>query len=144
MILVNEGRNNGVGSGNQEYNCGGSCHTTASASVVTMTASKLDPLTNEQITVTVTVSGAEASNSPLGVFLVRSKTPTNSQPSVDGWVVVSDPSGSTTFNYYEEASVTGGVTWTWTLRAPPNPGTYFLYAREHHGNGAEYFKDVTT
>jgi len=137
--------NNGVGSDNREYLCGGgSCHSFVSAATVSMSASKLNPTVGEQITVTITVTGAEASSSPLGVFLLRSLTTSNSQPSVDGWVIVTDPSGTTAFNYYEEASVTGGVVWDWTLNAPPTPGTYNLYASEHHGNGERYTKDDAT
>jgi hypothetical protein len=137
LIILNigiVGFNNGAGSFDREYDCGGSCHIDPSVATVSMSASKLNPNPGETITVTVTVLGAEASSSPLGVFLVRSATLTNSMPSVDGWVILSDPSGTTTFNYYEEPSVTGGVVWTWTLQAPLAGGTYNLLAREHHGN----------
>jgi hypothetical protein len=138
-----EGTNGGPGSDWREYDCGGSCHTTESqATTISMAASNLNPSPGETITVTVTVTGAEASGTPLGVFLVRSQTVTNSMPSVDGWVILSDPSGVTNYNYYEEKSVTGGVVWTWTLQAPSTAGTYQLYAREHHGtNGKKYFRD---
>ena len=98
LILVNvviEGSNGGVGSGDLEYFCGtGACHTDPSVAIVSMSASTLNPNPGEAITVTVTVAGAEATNTELGVFLVRSATLTNSMPSVDGWVIVSDPSGS--------------------------------------------------
>jgi hypothetical protein len=136
--------NNGASSSNEDYMCGGSsCHGFVSAASISMSASKLNPVEGEQITVTVTVAGSEASGTALGVFLLRSLTTSGDQPSVDGWVIVSDPSGSTTFNYYEEASVTGGVVWTWTLNAPTTAGTYYLYASEHHGNGERYYKDDT-
>jgi phosphodiesterase/alkaline phosphatase D-like protein len=79
----------------------------------------------------------------MGVFLVKSRTPTNSQPSVDGWVIVSDPSGTTTYNFYQKTGITGGDSWTWTLQAPSIPGTYYLYAREHHGKdtGVPHWQD---
>lgn len=147
LILINvgiEGTNNGVGSGDLEYNCGTSCHDIASAATVSMGASTLNPNPGETITVTVTVTGAEVVAEAFGVFLVRSATSTNSMPSVDGWVIISDPSGTTTFNYYEEPSITGGVVWTWTLQAPLAGGTYNLYAREHHGDpgaNVRYFSE---
>lgn len=137
MIILNigiEGTPNGEGSGNLEYNCGTSCHDIQSLATVSMGASTLNPNPGETITVTVTVAGAEAANEELGVFLVKSATLTNSMPSVDGWVIISDPSGTTAFNYYEQVVVTGDVVWTWTLQAPMASGTYHLYAREHHGD----------
>ncbi len=140
LVLVSvgiEGWNGGAGSQDIDYFCGtGQCHNDPSVATVSMSASTLNPNPGETITVTVTVSGAEALNSELGVFLVRSATLTNSMPSVDGWVILSDPSGTTTFNYYEEIVATGDVVWTWTLQAPMAGGTYHLYAREHHGNPA--------
>ncbi|MCK5290770.1 MAG: hypothetical protein KAR39_01995 [Thermoplasmata archaeon] len=146
LILVSvviEGSNGGVGSFDREYFCGnGACHTDPSVATVSMSASTLNPNPGETITVTVTVAGAEAANTELGVFLVRSATLTNSMPSVDGWVIISDPSGTTAFNYYEQVVVTGDVVWTWTLQAPLAGGTYNLYAREHHaspGGGNDRF-----
>jgi hypothetical protein len=148
ILVVNVGiygRNGGEGSADREWNCGGSCHNDPSAATVTMYASTLTPNPGDTITVTVDVTGAEVVAEPLGVFLVRSQTTTNSMPSLDGWVIVSDPSGVTAFNYYEELSVTGGVNWTWTLQAPMMGGTYNLYAREHHGDpgaNVRYFADT--
>jgi hypothetical protein len=136
------GNDGGRESSNEDYNCGDSCHKTESDSTISMTASNLTLSPGETVNVTVSVTGSEADDSDLGVFLTRSKEESNSKPSVDGWAIISDPSGTTSYNYYEESSVTGGVVWKWTLQAPTAEGTYTLYAREHHGNGARYFKDV--
>ncbi len=126
---------------NIDWNCGGSCHSDPSAAVVTMSASNLNPAPGEIIDVTVNVSFAEASGTPLGVMITRSMTETPGQdhPSVDGWVIINDPSASGSFNYYEEPSVTVFAEWTWQFQAPMAGGTYHLYAREHHGNGNRFF-----
>jgi hypothetical protein len=69
---------------------------------------------------------------------VSAMTSSNSLPSNDGWTIVSDPTGSTAFNYYEDDQYSGSLTATWTLTAPSINGTYKLYAREVHGNGETY------
>ncbi len=137
------GYDGGNGSSNKEYNCGDSCHKSESSSTISMTASNLTLNPGEIVNVTVTITGSEVDDSHQGVFLTKSKGESNSKPSVDGWVIISDPSGSTTYNYYEEDSITGGVVWTWTLQAPTAEGTYHLYAREHHGGGSRYYKEVS-
>ena len=130
------GRPGGMPSDDREYNCGGdSCHNDdQSASSITMDTSDPDPEPGEELTVDVTVSGAEASSSPMGVFLLKRLETSESMPSEDGWVIVSDPGGSTTYNFYKKEGITGGGTWTWTLKAPQETGSYHLYAREHHGD----------
>jgi hypothetical protein len=144
LIMTGTGNPGGRGSANREYNCSGtSCHTTQGSSTIRMSVSNFNPLADQVITVTVTITGSEASSSPMGVFLIRSLTSSNSQPSVDGWEIISDPSGSSSYNYYESSDVTGGITWVWTLRAPSEPGTYRLYAREHNGNGNSFWNDYT-
>jgi hypothetical protein len=144
LIMTGTGNPGGRGSANREYNCSGSsCHTTRGSSTMRMSVSDPTPLVGQVITVTVTITGSEASSSPLGVFLIRSLTTSSSQPSVDGWEIISDPSGSSSFNYYETSDVTGGITWMWTLRAASEPGTYRLYARVHNGNGNSFWNDYT-
>jgi hypothetical protein len=134
----------GAPSANLEYNCSGSCHTTVSESAISMKASKTDPAAGEQITVTVTVSGAEAQGTPIGAFLLVKFTRGESQPSDQGWTIVSDPSGETSYNYYlMENTFGGGAEFTWTLKAPAMPGNYSLYAREHHGGGWELYREFS-
>jgi hypothetical protein len=142
----NNGHTPGSGANDVYWDCdGSSCHGDLSAATISMSASKLNPQTNEQITVSVTVSGSEASGTELGIMLYKTQTGTATDlPSDDGWVLVSDPSGSTQFWYYEWASVTGGISGTWTLNAPPTGGTYYIYARDHHGSGGKYYADDTT
>jgi hypothetical protein len=150
LILVNvgiEAYNNGHQTNdNIEWNCGGpgSCHddpVEQSASNVSLAASTLTPSPGGTVFLNVTVVGAEAAATPLGIQIIRSLTLANSQPSVDGWVIIDNPAGTGAFNYYEEVSVTGGGTWMWTLQAPIAGGTYNLYAREMHGNGERYWND---
>jgi preprotein translocase subunit SecG len=144
LIIHGTGSPGGRGSANREYNCSGSsCHATRGSSTIRMSASNLTPIAGQVIKVTVTVTGSEASSSPMGVFLIRSLTSGSSRPSVDGWEIITDPSGSTSYNYYERPDVTGGDTWVWTLRTPEKPGNYRLYAREHNGNGNSYWNDHT-
>jgi hypothetical protein len=131
---------------NLEWNCGGagSCHndpSEQSASNISLNASTLTPSPGGTVFVNVTVALAEAAASPMGIMIIRSLTLTNSQPAFDGWVIIDNPAGTGSFNYYEEASVTGGGTWMWTLQAPMAGGTYDLYAREFHGNGDRYWND---
>jgi hypothetical protein len=126
---------------NIEWDCGGSCHSDPSTAVLTIEASKATVTPGEIIDIYTNVTGAEASATPLGIMVVRSQTIANSQPSVDGWVIINDPSGSGSFNYYEAPSVTGGVNWVWQFQAPIAPGSYNLYAHQHHGNGGRYDVD---
>ncbi|MDP6154871.1 MAG: hypothetical protein QF682_01880 [Candidatus Thermoplasmatota archaeon] len=129
--------------GDQEYSCGSSCHDVQSASKVILSTSYQAMSPGETITVTVRITGAEAQSSSVGVFLVTSLSSEESHPGEGGWEILSDPSGSTNFNYYLKDAVYGGGAWTWTLKAPANPGTYYLYAREHHGNGQKYWQENT-
>lgn len=133
----------GIGNSDQGY-CGESCHSVTSIATIDMHASDTNPSPGEIITVTVNVSGGEASNTPLGVMLISSLTPADSLPSAKGWTIVSDPSGSTAFNYHEVSSYSNQISLTWTLLAPSIEGVYTLYAREMHGNGNSYSKDFTT
>lgn len=138
-----EAYNNGVNSSDLEYDCGGSCHDTASTCTIAMAASNLTPAPGGTVTVWVNVSGGEASDSPLGVMLVSATTTSNSQPSADGWTIVADPSGVTTFNYYEVDSYKDSVSFAWQLEAPTVPGIHMLFARELHGNGGVYATDYS-
>ena len=138
-----EAYNNGVGASDLEYDCGGSCHDTASTCSITMAASNLVPAPGDAVTVWVNVSGGEASDSPLGVMLVSATTTANSLPSADGWTIVADPSGVTTFNYYEVNSYKDSVSLAWQLEAPTVLGIHMLFARELHGNGGVYATDYS-
>lgn len=134
----------GIGDSDQEYGCVDPCHAVHSSSVITMTASTLEPLPGGSVTVTVTVTGAEADNTPLGVMLLSSLGGDNTQPSATGWTITADTSGVTKFNYNEVQSYAGSATFEWTLTAPSTPGVYKLYAREVHGDGAKYVNDFLT
>lgn len=141
LILINvgiEAYNNGhLLNDNLEDSCNGSsCHTDPSLAIISMAASTLTPFPGQTVYVNITVAGAEASATPLGIFVLRSFSGTNDQPLVDGWVILDNPAGTGNFNYYEEDPVTGGGTWMWTLQAPMAGGIYHLYAREHHGDPA--------
>ncbi len=135
--------NNGAGSGDREYDCGGSCHDTASECSITMGASNLTPEPEGTVTVWVNVTGGEASGSPLGVMIVSATTISNSMPSADGWTILSDPSGTTTYNYYEIASYESSISLSWELSAPSTLGVHMLFAREMHGGGGIYATDYS-
>ncbi len=130
---------NGVDSGTQEYDCGNSCHEKQSTAVVSLTASNTTLTPGATVTVTATVTGGQ-SGSILGVMLVTLKNPVpESLPSAMGWEIVSDPSGSTVYNYYEITDYAGSQTFTWTLTAPQTADTYQLYARVMHGGGGQAY-----
>lgn len=142
------GNVNGAGDGNEEYDSGGSCHTTPGTGTITAVTSTPNPTTGQSITVTVTVTATALSSQKLvGVFLVRALQTSNSQPSVDGWIILSDPNGGAN-NYVEKTAVSVGTPtdFVWTVKAPATPGTYRLYARAHHGATptAALFLDFTT
>lgn len=149
LVLVSpviDARRNGVGSGTEEYDCGGSCHTVLSSATITMSASNLTPATGQSVTVTVNVSGG-SSDAILGVMIVSSLSPVPASiPSAAGWVITSDPSGSATNNYNEISNYSTQTSMVWTLTTPPQAGIYNLFARVMHGSpsGAsevEYAKD---
>lgn len=140
---VVSGYSGGSESDDQEYNCGSSCHNVQSASTVDLSASNRTPVPGGTISVSITVNNAETDGSPMGVFLVAHLSSGGSRPVEDGWEILEDPGGSTNYNYYLKENVHGGETWTWTLKAPGKSGTYYLYAREHHGNGQNYWQDST-
>ncbi len=133
----------GVDSDNLDYDCGGSCHDALSTSVITMSATNVTPAAGGAVTVTVDVSGGEASDSPLGVQIISATTYTNSLPSDDGWTIVADPSGSTTYNYYEVSDYSGSVSLSWDLTAPSTLGVHVLFAREMHGGPGTYANDYS-
>ncbi len=150
LILVSSGAalslNGGSPDANDEYDSGGSCHATPGTGTITATASTLSPTVGQSITATVTVTPGElTSNKIVGVFLVRALQTTGSQPSVDGWVIQTDPNGHQ-FNYVEKVATAVGTPlgFTWTLKAPVTAGTYYLYARAHHGGGSEYYMDFAS
>lgn len=134
-------RPGGVASGTEEYDCGGSCHDKTSSAVIAMSASNLTVPTNGTVTVTVDVSGSQ-SGSILGVMIVSSLSPIpESIPGNAGWNITADPSGTTTYNYYEATNYAGSATLEWTLRAPSTSGVYPLFARVMHGGGQAYAVD---
>ncbi len=136
--------NNGVDSSDREYDCGGSCHDTVGTCSVTMSTSNATPEPGGTVTVWVNVSGGEASDSPLGVMIVCATTTSNSMPSADGWTILSDPSGTTTYNYYEVLSYEDSASLAWQLSAPDTLGIHVLFAREMHGNGGIYATDYSS
>ena len=133
------------GDGNEEYDCGSSCHSSLGTGTITASASTLSPTTGQSITVTVTVTPGELSGASLvGVFLVRQLATTDSLPSVDGWTITADPNFGLN-NYVEKTAAVGTpVYFTWFLTAPTTVGTFNLYARAHHGGGNEKYLDLTT
>ncbi len=127
----------GVGSGQEQYDCGSSCHVTPSSAVVTISASNLIVEKGGSVTVSVSVSGGN-SGPILGVMLITKLDPVPASiPSAAGWTITADPSGSGTDNYYEITTYAGQVSLQWSLTAPQTEGVYSLFARVHHGGGGE-------
>ncbi len=137
----------GVTIKNQEY-CGVSCHSQPSTASLTMWASAQQVAPGDPLEVIVNVSGGQAVGI-LGVMIVSVRSPVAaSVPTANGWVITSDP-GGTTFNYYETATYSGSASMHWQLNAPTITGSYTLYARTMHGDGsgdafsADYSAGVT-
>jgi len=134
--------NGGVNNSNQKYDCGGSCHNAPSTASITMWASTQQVAPGGPLDVIVNVSGGQAVDI-LGVMIVSIKSPVPASiPTVDGWVIRSDPGGHT-FNYYETTTYSGSASMRWQLNAPTTTGHYTLHARIMHGGGAEYAADST-
>ncbi len=133
LLPALEANPGGRGSGEFEYDCGGSCHTVVSPAVIGMSSpsSTVAPGTTVTVTVSVSVSGVTG---PMGVMIVSSLSPVpESIPSAAGWSITSDPSGVTSYNYYESATFSGTGSYQWTLTAPATDGVYPLYSRIMHG-----------
>ncbi|HEX9907189.1 MAG TPA: Ig-like domain-containing protein [Thermoplasmata archaeon] len=130
----------GVANSDREAGCISPCHSVQSSAIISMQASNMTPDLGASVTITVTVSGGQASNSPMGVLLLSSFGASNSKPSDAGWTITSDPSG-TTFNFNQVDSYAGSATFEWTLNAPAVDGLYALYARIAHGGGETYVGD---
>ncbi|MCU0852112.1 MAG: Ig-like domain-containing protein [Thermoplasmata archaeon] len=135
--------NNGVSVHDYEYDCGGSCHDTQSTCAITMAASNVTPAPSMSLTLWVNITGGEAHASPLGVMIVSATSTSNSLPSIDGWTIMADPSGSTAYNYYQITSYSDSASLMWQLTAPSTLGIHMLFAREMHGNGGIYATDYS-
>ena len=136
-------RPNGVGSGTEQYDCGGSCHETAGSASLSMWASNITPAPGGPVKVLVNASGGQVSDQIFGIMIVSERSPVpSSVPSSDGWTITQDPSGTATHNYYESTTYSGSTTMQWLLTAPSTPGIYTLYARAMHGlNNVGYYED---
>jgi hypothetical protein len=139
-----KGNGGGVGDLNREYDCGGSCHNTPVQGTIAMTASTINPIASQTITVTIDVTQDDLGSSEvIGVFLLKELSVDGSQPCDDGWTIVSDPNGG--MNNYVERDATCGEKeeFTWTLKVPSTPGTYHLFARGQFGPGTGYNDETT-
>ncbi len=91
------------------------------------------------MTVAVTITGGQQpSGQALGVMLL---TTGNVLPSTDGWVIVSDPSG-TAFNWNQMTAWSSPHTFTWTVKAPMTVGTHAMNIWTLHGGGDKYAKQA--
>ncbi len=133
LTPIADAYNGGAESGDEEYDCYGGCHGTQSTAEMTMSASNLTPLPGGEVTVWVNITGGQASDSELGVMIVSALTGSGSLPSDDGWTILSDTSGITTYNYYEIDSYSASASFSWVLTAPSALGTHTLYAQVLHG-----------
>lgn len=133
LLPALEANPGGRDSGEFEYDCGGSCHNVDSPAVIGMSAPSLTVAAGGTVSVTVSVSVGGVTG-PMGVMIVSSLSPVpESIPSAAGWTITSDPSGVTSYNYYETNTFAGSGSYQWTLTAPSTDGVYTLYARVMHG-----------
>ncbi len=138
-ILAHSG---GEGAGNQEIGCAGtSKHTTGSA-VVTMAGSPMSPTPGQQVTVWVNVTGGATVGRLYGVMIISALSG-SSLPSVDGWVIVTDPSGTAANNYYERAATAGQNSFMWTLTAPASGG-HTLYSKAYYSGAGSSSATIFT
>jgi hypothetical protein len=108
-----------------------------------MSASSAVLKPGEEVTVSVTVTGGETVDKPLGAMIVSKLSGSRTMPTENGWTIVSDSVG-TAVNYNEVTAYSGSATFTWTLQAPSTTGSYTLYARmENSVNGVGYYKDYS-
>src|SRR3990170_5437815 len=142
LLLVNvQAYTGGWGDSALDHNCGSSCHigpTNHGTGVVEISADKPSVITGQGIVVAVNVTEDQlGGDALLGVFLLRSATGTEDNPTEDGWEILQDPNGGAN-NYVEIASPGPGATvaFRWTLKAPATPGDYPLLVRVHHGSTA--------
>jgi hypothetical protein len=134
--------NGGVGTSDKEYGCGDNCHDDPSTCTIAMSATNTTPAPGDTVTVTVDVSGGQASGNELGVMIASATTTTNSLPSDGGWTIISDPAG-TAYNYYEVDSYTGSLSASWDLSAPTELGIHMLFARVLHGGDGPCVADYS-
>lgn len=144
LILVSaviDAFSGGQQDGDNDYNCGTSCHLGAQnqgAGTIEVELDKTSVLSGQTLSVTVNVTESQlGTDSLIGVFLLSSKTGSDDHPSAQGWTITQDPNGGT-YNYVEKSSPGSGetVTFRWTLKAPTTSGGYDLFVRVHHGSVA--------
>jgi len=132
---------------NQDYNCGGSCHSgdaNRGAGQIDVWLDKTSVGSGQNLVVMVNVTLVQlGGESSAGVFLLSSQTESNDHPSSQGWKIAQDPNGGsasqgTARNYVEKTSSGSGeiVSFKWILEAPPTEGQYNLFIRVHHGSVA--------
>jgi len=108
---------------------------------MTMWASKSQVDPGGEVDVIVNVTGGQAVD-VLGIMIVSERSPSDSSiPTVNGWVIQKDPTGSTNFNYVQTTTYSGSVSMKWSLLAPSITGFYTLYARTMHGGGEAFATD---
>ncbi len=142
MVTTQFGEARSGGMANANYTISQcSCHGSASTATITAVSSTTTPSPGQQMTITITVSGGQqAAGQQLGVMLLTS---TNAAPSADGWVIVTDSTGATAFNWNEIAWASPH-TFTWTVKAPTTVGLHTLNVYTNHGGGREYVKQLQT
>lgn len=131
----------GQGDGDRDFSCAESCHVgnsgAESSATSTIELDRSRVFTGQTISLTVKVSGMELSKKGLvGVFLLSSLSNDVGKSIEDsGWTIVQDPNGGDN-NYVEKPvlSASQGATFTWILRAPDNPNTFYVYSAIHHGS----------
>jgi len=134
----------GVGSGNENMQCGTSCHGDASQNEQSPTqiAINTDAAAWQGVAITVTVELTSVTTSDenlVSVFLLTDTSKSDDQPQENGWRILSDPTGGTN-NMVELNSASSSLSISWTLM-PEQLGEHEFYAAIHHGgqSGSPYF-----
>lgn len=140
-----QGNPDGVDDDDRDYGgCG--CHGSPSSGSVNMSASGLTLRPEQEVSVTVNVTGTQLSDARIiGVFLLRDLTGSDDHPSQDGWTVLADPNGGQ-YNYVEQVASSSDdlLQFQWTLQAPSQEGEYQLKAMVDHGGGKGYLVSDAT
>ncbi len=137
LVNANPG---GVGSGNENMQCGTSCHGDASQNTLSPTQITINAdaaaWQGVAITVTVELTSVMTSNENLiSVFLLTDTSKSDDQPQENGWRILSDPTGGTN-NMVELTSTTSTLSISWTLM-PEQLGGHEFYAAIHHGSSGD-------
>lgn len=138
-LMANPG---GVTNGDWQAGCTEPCHGSPSTVALQVYSDNYNPVEREMFNVTCNATGGPTGK-PLGMMLLVAFSG-NTHPSSHDFVIVTDPSGVTNYNYNQVDLYTGFASFKWTLLAPGNLqgiGWHKLYFKVVNGDaGVGYSK----